>query len=65
VDYKGNISDEMKALLFDPQTSGGLLIAVAQARAAEVMQELKAAGVNASEIGEVRSEKKPLISVIT
>ena len=65
VDYKGNISDDLKALLFDPQTSGGLLIAVAQTRAAEVMQELKAAGVNASEIGEVRSEKKPLISVIT
>ena len=30
VDYKEKISDDMKALLFDPQTSGGLLIAVAE-----------------------------------
>jgi selenide,water dikinase len=65
VDYKGKISDELKILLFDPQTSGGLLIAVAQSRAAELMEELKAAGVNAGEIGEVLPKAKPLISVIT
>jgi selenide,water dikinase len=65
VDYKGNISDELKALLFDPQTSGGLLIAVAEDRAAELVEELNAAGVNATEIGEVHPGKKPLITVIT
>ena len=65
VDYKENISDEMKTLLFDPQTSGGLLIAVAQDRAIELIDALKVAGVSANEIGEVRSQKKPLISVIT
>ena len=65
VDYKGKISDELKALLFDPQTSGGLLIAVAQDRAGELIKELNAAGVNAAEIGEVMPKAKPLISVIT
>ena len=65
VDYKEKISDEMKALLFDPQTSGGLLIAVAQDRAIELIDALNFVGVSANEIGEVRSQKKPLISVIT
>ena len=65
VDYKEKISDDIKALLFDPQTSGGLLIAVAQARTAELIEELNAAGVSATEIGEVLPKVKPLISVIT
>jgi selenide, water dikinase len=65
VDYKVNISEEVKTLLFDPQTSGGLLIAVAEALAAELIEEFNAAGVNAAEIGEVLPKAKPLISVIT
>jgi selenide, water dikinase len=65
VNYKENISEELKALLFDPQTSGGLLIAVAQVRAAELIEELNAGGVNAAEIGEVLPKAKPLVSVIT
>jgi len=65
VDYKEKISDDMKALLFDPQTSGGLLIAVAADRSLELVDELHAAGVNAVEIGEVQTNTKPLISVIT
>ena len=65
MDYKENISDDMKTLLFDPQTSGGLLIAVGQDRAIELVDALNAAGVSANNIGEIRPEKKPLISVIT
>ena len=65
VDYEDKISDEMKALLFDPQTSGGLLIAVSQDRAKELIDALNVAGVTANEIGEVRSQQKPLISLIT
>jgi selenide,water dikinase len=65
VDYKEKISDEMKALLFDPQTSGGLLIPVAGDHADELIDALTVAGVSASEIGEIRSKKTPLISVIT
>ena len=63
VDYKDEISDEMKALLFDPQTSGGLLIAVAEHRAAQLADELNSAGVNAVEIGEVLPKARRLISV--
>ncbi len=65
VDYKEKISDETKALLFDPQTSGGLLIAVAEDRACELIGELKAAGIPAVDIGEVSPETKPLIKLIT
>jgi selenide,water dikinase len=65
VGYKEKISDEMKTLLFDPQTSGGLLVAVAENRALELIEELNSAGVNAVEIGEVLPKAKPLISIIT
>ncbi len=39
-------------LLFDPQTSGGLLLSVPQDRAAALLRALRAAGHNAAEIGE-------------
>jgi selenide,water dikinase len=65
VDYKEKISDDMKALLFDPQTSGGLLIAVAENDVVELIDELNSAGVNAVEIAEVLPKAKPLISIIT
>jgi selenide,water dikinase len=64
MDYKEKISDEMKALLFDPQTSGGLLIAIAEDASAELQKELKSGGVTAVEIGQVLANTKPLISVL-
>ena len=45
----GNVVD----LLFDPQTSGGLLIAVDEALAGRAQQELSAAGAPAARIGRV------------
>jgi selenide,water dikinase len=48
------VSEEMAILLFDPQTSGGLLIAAAAARAAEVERALAAAGVHAAPVGSIR-----------
>lgn len=47
-------SDEMQRLLFDPQTSGGLLIALAPSAAAGLVQKLRAAGLDAAEIGYLR-----------
>jgi len=64
VDYKENISDEMKALLFDPQTSGGLLIPVAGDHADELIDALNSAGVSAVEVGKILPSAKPLIAVM-
>jgi selenide,water dikinase len=63
VKYQGDISEEVKTLLFDPQTAGGLLISVAEHDAALLVDELKAKGVDAFAIGEVTSQTKPLITV--
>jgi selenide,water dikinase len=51
-------------LLFDPQTSGGLLIAAAPAHAAAVDKALTRAGVVAMRIGEVLPEGDCLIDVV-
>ncbi len=45
--------DPTAALLFDPQTSGGLLLGVPSAGCEAVMQSLREAGVEAAHIGEV------------
>ena len=63
VGYEDGVSEEMKTILFDPQTAGGLLISVAPEDAAELTRALAAAGVAAAEIGEVLSATKPLITV--
>ena len=47
------LTDEQRALLCDPQTSGGLLIAVQPEHAAALEQTLSAAGLYAQSIGEL------------
>ena len=47
------VSDDLVALAFDPQTSGGLLASVAPADVGRVMDALAAAGVDAAVIGAV------------
>ena len=63
VQYDDGIPEEVKTLLFDPQTAGGLLIAVASEDAAALTNALLAASVPAVEIGEVLPRTKPLIRV--
>lgn len=47
-------STAVEALLYDPQTCGGLLMAVPPERASAALEELQAAGLVAARIGEVR-----------
>ena len=62
VDYNG-VSEDLRTLLFDPQTAGGLLISVASEDSAHLTRSLNRAGVAAVQIGEVVSRTKPLILV--
>jgi selenide,water dikinase len=63
VGYEDGIPEEVKTILFDPQTAGGLLISVVPEDSAELLRALKAAGIPAVEIGEVLPQSKPLIRV--
>ncbi len=65
VEYESGISEEVKTILFDPQTAGGLLISVAADDSATLTHALHLAGVPAIEIGEVLPRTKPLIRVTT
>lgn len=64
VEFGTNVPEEMRALLFDPQTSGGLLIAVAKEQVLEVKWSLDRHGVHAAQIGEVVEKRSPLIEII-
>jgi selenide,water dikinase len=63
VGYEEEIPEDIKTLLFDPQTAGGLLVAVKSEKSANLTRSLITAGVAAVEIGEVLARTKPLISV--
>ena len=53
VDFSDHVPEHMKDILFDPQTSGGLLISLAPDAAQPLLAKLKKAGVrNAAIIGE-------------
>lgn len=58
-----NVSFAMEEVLFDPQTSGGLLLAVDPADAAALEQALRAAGLPASIVGEILPKQEIEITV--
>jgi len=58
------VPESERIILFDPQTSGGLLIALPQAMGETLLQRLKGKGIQeASLVGEVISPEKNVISV--
>jgi selenide,water dikinase len=64
VQYDSGVPEDIKTLLFDPQTSGGLLFSVAPEDALRLVQMLRAENVPASHIGEVLVLAKPLLHVV-
>jgi selenide,water dikinase len=63
VEYASDVSEDLRTLLYDPQTAGGLLVSVAAADCDRLVEKLVAAGVCASEIGEVLAKQAPLIAI--
>jgi len=63
VEFGDGIPEEIRNLLFDPQTSGGLLLAVEAPAAAPLVAALRDHGVPTQEIGEVLEKTRPLILV--
>jgi selenide,water dikinase len=57
------VSAEYQDLLFDPQTSGGLLAAVAPVVADAALAALHRRGVPAKKVGQVLTKRSPLLSV--
>jgi selenide,water dikinase len=64
VNFEPGVAEEFQALCFDPQTSGGLLIAVAADAIDPAMLALQKRKIPARVIGEVVEKSSPLIRVI-
>ena len=63
VGFAENVGQEYRDLLFDPQTSGGLLVAVAATAMDAAVAALERNGVSARRIGRVIGKKSPLLFV--
>jgi selenide,water dikinase len=63
VGYEPGIPEELKTILYDPQTAGGLLLSVAHPDAQKLLAALRGAGLPAASIGEIVTQTKPLIQV--
>ena len=59
-----NVSFAMEEVLLDPQTSGGLLLAVEPVQAVQLEKELQRAGLPARIVGEIINKTEPEISVL-
>ncbi len=62
--FATNVAEENRALLFDPQTSGGLLIAVAPEHEEAARENLTRHGVSAERIGRVVPKTSGLLMVV-
>ncbi len=64
VGFAETVREEFRHLLYDPQTSGGLLVAIAPEAADAALAALAQRGVAARAIGQVVPKRSPLIQVL-
>jgi selenide,water dikinase len=64
VEASPDVPQDLLTLLYDPQTAGGLLIAVSPTDADRLLANLQDANVDAVEIGETLPKQNPLIAVL-
>ena len=65
MEFDSGISEDLRTIIFDPQTAGGLLISVAPSDAPKLVGALKDRGLSAANIGEILPAIRPPISVTT
>jgi selenide,water dikinase len=63
IEFDPAVRDVYRDLLFDPQTSGGLLVAVGEASAKSLVQSLESKGLRPATIGSVRARANARIQV--
>ena len=54
----------MEEILFDPQTSGGLLVAIPENEAGKALKEIEALGLDCGIIGRVTEKREKKIYVL-
>jgi len=62
-EFASSVPQEYRDLLFDPQTSGGLLISIAAEAGADALEALQRRGAAARIVGSVHPKQSPLIHV--
>jgi selenide,water dikinase len=63
VEFTEDVPQEVRNLLYDPQTSGGLLLAVETPHSSALVQALRERSIPTQEVGEVLAKREPLIQV--
>lgn len=63
VGFAATVSEEFRSLLYDPQTSGGLLVAIAREATDAALAALAQRGIAARAIGRVLPKRSPVIHV--
>jgi selenide,water dikinase len=63
VEFAAAVPPDVRNLLFDPQTSGGLLLSIAPQDASKLLESLRTNGIPGQLVGEVIEKTHPLIDV--
>lgn len=64
IEFAAEVPQTLRDIMYDPQTSGGLLFAVPEQKAAQALAELGAAGITAASIGQCREGQAGRIKVV-